>query len=185
LKDWQTRVLAVVSVAWTIAFFTISWWQPVTFAFLFVVVIGAGVVSLLRSELRPVHVRVAWASVALILVLGMVLLGVLAQDTADNVRAGRGLAGHQARVVGAGHPTPLREKERRTHRAIAGLGRRADRRQDGRVVGFLDAWHRERWFVDEPIKDEKERSSDDYIGEQDREWLADAVPVEVDRVSQE
>jgi hypothetical protein len=28
--------------------------------------------------------------------------------------------------------------------------------------------------VDEPIKGDKERSSDDYIGEQDREWLADA-----------
>jgi hypothetical protein len=34
-------------------------------------------------------------------------------------------------------------------------------------------------------KDEQERSSYDCIGEQDRECLADAVSVEVDRVSQE
>jgi hypothetical protein len=39
--------------------------------------------------------------------------------------------------------------------------------------------------VDEPIKDEQERSSDDWIGEQDREWLADAVSVVVCRASQE
>ena len=35
------------------------------------------------------------------------------------------------------------------------------------------------------MKDEQERCSDDRIGEQDREWLADAVSVEVDRVSEE
>ena len=48
----------------------------------------------------------------------------------------------------------------------------------------VDAWHRAR-PVDEPVKDGEERSSDDRVGEQDREWLADAVSVEVDRVSQE
>ena len=39
--------------------------------------------------------------------------------------------------------------------------------------------------VDEPVEDDEERAGDDHIGEQDREWLADAVSVEVDRVSQE
>jgi hypothetical protein len=64
------------------------------------------------------------------------------------------------------------------------LGRRADRRQDDRTVGLgiRDAWHWAR-SVDDQMKDGKERSSDDRIGEQDREWLADAVSVEVDRVS--
>ena len=52
------------------------------------------------------------------------------------------------------------------------------------LVGVLDSGHRER-FVDDPVKDAKGRGSDDCVGEQDPEWLADAVSVEVDRVSQE
>ena len=58
-----------------------------------------------------------------------------------------------------------------------GLGRPHCRRPD--------SWHRERWFVDKPVKDGKKHSGDNYISEQDREWLADAVSVEVERVSQE
>ena len=83
-----------------------------------------------------------------------------------------------------GTSTPL--NIRKLTRAIARLGRRADRRQDDRTVGLgiRDAWHRAR-PVDEQMKDEKEGCSDNRIGEQDREWLADAVSVEVDRVSQE
>lgn len=60
------------------------------------------------------------------------------------------------------------------------LGRRADRRQDDGTVGLGigDAGHRAR-PVDDQMKDEKARSSDDHVSEQDREWLADAVSVEV------
>ena len=78
-----------------------------------------------------------------------------------------------------------RDADPGAHRAIARSGGGPTGARTAALSASLVSCHRERWFVDEPVKDGKEHSGDNYIGKQDREWLADAVSVEVERVSQQ